>query len=270
MTDSDDPIDDLASAHLDGATTPKEDAALAGDPVVLARLEALRSARDRVRAAAGHDAVDPDRREAAVAAALRAFDAAQSEGAAGDGAVVPLATRPARPVARGRWRAIGIAAAVALVALAVPLLGQLGSDGDDDLASSDAPAQSTTSAAAEEAAAGAAGPTADAAFDAPASSAPLGSFGTVEDLAAAVQDALVPRTAAASESALAAGDDASRPQPCAAAVEDRADGRGRAYQGYASLDDRTVVVVVFEDAAGDRTLVLLDADDCAEVTSRPL
>jgi hypothetical protein len=272
MTDHDDPTDDLASAHLDGATTPEEDAAVTGDPAVRARLEALRSARDRLRAAADQDPVDPGRREAAIAAALAAFDdAAPSEAAAGD-AVVPLAPRPARPAVRDRWRALGIAAAVALVALAVPLLSRLGSDEDDLASSGDESAESTTSAALEESAAGAARPTADAGVDAPTSSTPLGTFSSVDELAAAVQDQLGQRTAAATESAApaAAGDDVSRPQPCAQEVEDRAAGRSRAYEGYATVDDTTVVVLVLEDADGGRTLVLLAVDDCTEVTSRPL
>ena len=271
MTDHDDPTDDLASAHLDGATTPEEDAAVAGDPAVLARLDALRSARDRLRATADQDTVDPGRREAAIAAALAAFDDARPTEAAGDAAVAPLAPRRALPTLGGRWRALGIAAAVALVALAVPLLSRLGSDDGDDLASSgDAAEDSTTSAAVEESTAGAAGPTADAAFDAPASSAPLGSFESVDELAAAVHAQLGQRAAAAGSAPLTAGDDATRPQPCAAEVADRTAAQRRAYEGYASVDGATVVVLVLEGADGDRTLVLLDVEDCTEVTSRSL
>jgi hypothetical protein len=267
MTDHDDHIDDLASAHLDGATTPEEGAAVTRDPAVLARLEALRSARDRVRATAAQDPVDPGRREAAIAAALAAFDDAGAAEAAGDGAVVALAPRRGVRALGPRWRALGIAAAVALVAVAVPLLTRLGSDDGEDLASSgDAGDERTI----EESTAAAGGPPADAGFDAPASSTPLGTFGSVDELAAAVQVEVVQRTAAATESALAAGDDVSRPQPCAAEVEERAGDRGRAYEGYATLDGSTVVVLVLEDADGRRTLVLFDLDGCTEVTSRPL
>lgn len=269
MTDHDDPIDDLASALLDGAATPEERAAATRDPAVLARLEALRAARDQLRATAKQDAVDPDRRAAAIAAALAAFDDAGSAEAAGDGAVVPLAPRRGVLPALGpRWRALGIAAAVALVALAVPLLTRLGSDDGEDLASSGDAAEERTL---DESTSTAGGPTADAGFDAAASSAPLGTFGSVDELAAAVQVQVGQRAAAATEAApLTAGDDVSRPQPCAAEVEARASAQVRAYEGYATLDGSTVVVLVLEDVDSGRTLVLFDVDDCTEVTSRPL
>ena len=64
MTDHD-PLDDLASAHLDGVTTPEEAARVAADPELVARVEALRAVRAAV---ASSPAADPDRREQAIAA----------------------------------------------------------------------------------------------------------------------------------------------------------------------------------------------------------
>ena len=63
-------LDELASAHLDGVTTPEEAARVAADPALQARVEALR----RVRAAVSEaPPADPVARDAAIAAALTAF-----------------------------------------------------------------------------------------------------------------------------------------------------------------------------------------------------
>ena len=47
MTDPHD-LDELASAHLDGATSPEEAALVDADPALQARVEELRAVRDAV------------------------------------------------------------------------------------------------------------------------------------------------------------------------------------------------------------------------------
>ena len=73
MTDDTfDPRDELASAHLDGATTPTEAEEVAGDPELAARVEGFAATREAVRT--GDLPIDEERRETAIAAALAAFD----------------------------------------------------------------------------------------------------------------------------------------------------------------------------------------------------
>ena len=131
MTDAHDP-DELASAHLDGATSPDEAALVAGDPALQARVEELRAVRDAMQEA---PPVDPVRRDAAIEAALAAFDedAAAAEGA--PAAVTPIASR--RGISPTAIRVLGAAAVFVLLALLVPLLRNLG-DSDDDTASFEA------------------------------------------------------------------------------------------------------------------------------------
>jgi hypothetical protein len=126
-------LDELASAHLDGATTPEEAARVAADPALQARIEELR----RIRAAvAAVPPPDPARREAAIRAALAAF-ADDDTDAGATTAPVPSATSlSARrgPPTRA-LRVLGAAAAVALLALLVPVLGRLAQSSDDDASS---------------------------------------------------------------------------------------------------------------------------------------
>jgi hypothetical protein len=288
MTDHDDPadrIDDLASAQLDGVTMPDEAARAATDPAVADRLERLRAVRDQLRATAATDPVDPARRERAIAAALAAYDAdADAEGDAATTAagrtVVPLAARGQRGRSSTALRVAGVAAALLLLALTVPLLGRLGSDDDRaDLASGDASTEESAEAR-DLAGAGAtttAGDDAASAFSA-LDAAPLGSFDTVDELASAVaalgKDA--PSQAAAAEAAPTAGgaadaasdEQASRVADCATTAGERAGGTV-AFQGYAVLDGETVVVVVIDEGDDARTLVVLD-EGCSELATRPL
>jgi hypothetical protein len=122
-------FDELASAHLDGATSPAEAARVAADPGLQARVEELR----RVRAAVASPVpVDPDPREVAIAAALAAYAGAPTEDA-GRAPVPDLATIAARRGPSPRTvRVLGAAAAVVLLALLVPLLGRLALSADDD------------------------------------------------------------------------------------------------------------------------------------------
>jgi hypothetical protein len=283
MTDHDDPadrIDDLASAQLDGVTTPDEAARAAGDPAVAERLERLRAVRDQLRAAAATDPVDAARRERAIAAALAAFDAGGHGDAAttpGDHAVVPLAAWGRRGRSSTALRVAGVAAALLLLALTIPLLGRLGSDDDRaDLASGDSSTEESAEARDLAEAPTTAGDDAASAFS-ELDAAPLGSFDTVDELASAVaargKDA--PSQAAAAEAAPTAGgaadtaadEQASRVADCAATALGRAGGTV-AFQGYALLDGETVVVVVL-DQDDARTLVVLD-EDCSELATRPL
>ncbi|HJR26379.1 MAG TPA: hypothetical protein VJ804_12960 [Acidimicrobiales bacterium] len=119
-----DPRDELASAHLDGETTPDEAQAIASDPQLSARVAALAATRDAVRTADGP--VDETRREIAIAAALAAFDETGAE-------VTPIVGRR-RPSA-ARWLPlVGVAAAVLAVALAIPVLTRDDDTPDEDLA----------------------------------------------------------------------------------------------------------------------------------------
>jgi hypothetical protein len=126
---SDDPTrpdltpDELASAHVDGLTTPDEVARIGADPDLQARVARLQAARDAVRVP--DLPPDDDRREAAIAAALGAVPPVPETGAA---PVDELAARRGRATRRLGWAA-AVAAAVAL-ALVLPrvLDGDSGSD----------------------------------------------------------------------------------------------------------------------------------------------
>ena len=123
-------LDELASAHLDGATTPEEAARIAADPSLQARVEALR----QVRAALSEvPPADPVAREAGIAAALEAF--AEATPTERSGALpAPPVLAPRRGLSSTALRVLGAAAAIALLALLVPVLGRL-ADGDDQQAS---------------------------------------------------------------------------------------------------------------------------------------
>lgn len=133
MTDYD-PLDDLASAHLDGATTPAEASRVATDPDLLARVEALRAVQAAMASAAP---VDVERREQAIAAALAAYDDDAKPVTDTDAADL-ASVRDLTPVAARRrgssrsWRIAGVAAAVAVAAVLVPLLASLSSESSDD------------------------------------------------------------------------------------------------------------------------------------------
>jgi hypothetical protein len=143
MTDdpTPDPLDDLASAHLDGLTSAAEAARVKSDPELQGRVAALAEARDALRDAPAP--VDDARREASIAAALAAFDARSDDGGPGRD---ELAARRARRTARRRLLpAIGVAAAVAIAALVLPrLAGDDGSTTTTAAAKADRDAVTTT------------------------------------------------------------------------------------------------------------------------------
>lgn len=123
MTDPHDARDELAFAHLDGTATPEEVERAATDPQLRARVEELRAVRAALREV---PPVDPHRRDQALAAALAAYEETAPPRHAD---VVPLA---ARRRSTRTMRVVGLAAAVALLALALPLLVGLGGEGDDE------------------------------------------------------------------------------------------------------------------------------------------
>jgi hypothetical protein len=266
-TDELDPLDELASAHLDGHTTPDEAARVDGDPDLSARVARLEAARAAVRAVPVEPA-DATRRDAALAAALEAFDAAAPPAPVrAPASVTPLASR---------WRAsrrtlqlAGIAAAVALLALAVPLLGRLDDGSDDDQSNEAATAleeregddgsSAADSAAPEDAAAGAPSTTTMAAR----ALADLGAFADIDELADAVRARLSdpdverpsPQAATTYDAAL----------PCAAEMTERAP--APRILAAATLGGQAVVVVVRDDEAGRTVLDVLDSASCALVTT---
>lgn len=287
MTDPADPrppsddLDDLVSAHLDGATTPDEAALVEADPAAQARLVELRRVRDAVRTP---PPVDGAAREAAVAAALAAFDL--DEGDERDRApVTSLAEVAARRSAAPRaLRLVGIAAAVLLLAALVPLLAQLGTDDQDDLAGSSAEAFSESADAtrvdgqddAGDAAAGATAPpeaaggedAADAeAFSDLAGLDDLGTFADLDDLLAAVRD----QPTAPTTTGAVAPDPVTELRaaaPCSADLLDGSVAEPPITVRRAMLAGRPVLVVV-SGPVTTRTISVIAEDPCELVAQVP-
>jgi hypothetical protein len=258
-------FDELASAHLDGATTPEEAARVAADPALQARVVELRQVRAAMAAA---PAIDPARRDAAIAAALAAFteDARPSQASA---SVTSLAAVTDRRGSSGRAvRALGAAAAVVVLALLVPLLGRLAQSTDDEATSFD-----STGAAIEsggDALGGA--PAGEATSDATSTTAqlPAQDLGTFDDI-----DALV--------AALSAEDVDSAFGPSVGTVDgSQEDGLGcevptasgantaRTQVATATVAGDAVIVIVRTDATGARTLLLYRTDGCTPLAEREL
>lgn len=137
MNDHSLPPDELASAFLDDELSAAEAEAARQDPELAARADALRQATEAV----GETVTPPPgAADAAVEAALADFDARRSSAA-------ELAQR--RP--RGLTVIAGVAAAVAIgfiVAAAVGLFAEWGTDQDQDTAAAPAPAPAAQAAAA--------------------------------------------------------------------------------------------------------------------------
>jgi hypothetical protein len=122
----------LASAYLDGALTDEERARAEADPDVMAAVEQLGELR---RAVSAVDPPNPARRDAAINAALKAFDADRR----------PTAPPPVRSLAGSRastWF-FGAAAAALVLVVAGGILATRGDQGGDDSAGG-AAATSTT------------------------------------------------------------------------------------------------------------------------------
>jgi hypothetical protein len=198
------PLDELASAHLDGAADPIDVAAASGLSGFAERLAGFEQVRSQVR---GIDApVDEARRESALAAALAAFDelaaidapsahAAATDAAGSPTTVIPIEVAAARRGRPGRrWQLVGVAAAVAAGALAlVPMLTRDTDDGGDQFAA-DAPTAEDTDSLASEAARGFDEGTGGSAGDmATTMAAPkIGDFKDYDELAGAVRKELTP------------------------------------------------------------------------------
>jgi hypothetical protein len=283
-TDSIDPLDELASAHLDGVTTPEEASRVASDPDLAARVAAFAA----VRAAVGADTgpVDVDRKEQALAAALGALDPTAT---AGPGTPIgSLADAARRRSNRRRMQLVGVAAAVAIAVAVVPVLARHRDRSADRVA---AAAGSTTTALAagkqaaprEAADSGAAGQTMTALAAPPVA---LGPFPDLSSLAAVARAQL----ASASSTTTApvgtggtAGSDtpaAAMPAPpdaatqtCLDAAQQAATDAGQVVvlSGTATLGERSVAVVVTEAPDGHRVLTATDpAAGCTVVGSETL
>lgn len=124
----------LASAYLDGEATPDERARVEADPSLLGEVERLRAARIALLDAALFEGPSDDIREAAITAALAAWDVTAS-GPSGADAEAPPVARPSnvRTFERRRTytRWLGAAAAVAAVAALGVVVSQSGGGGDD-------------------------------------------------------------------------------------------------------------------------------------------
>jgi len=109
----------LASAYLDGALTSEERARAEADPEVMAAVDRLAELR---RALAVVEPADPARRDAAIAAALHAFDAE------------PAPRAPVTPLASRRFSGwlVSAAAAALVVAVVGGIIAVSGGGGDDD------------------------------------------------------------------------------------------------------------------------------------------
>ena len=274
-----DPRDALASAHLDGLTTAEESARIAADPDLHARVAALEAVRAALRAPVP---IDDAARERAISAALAAVGP-QPAGAT----VTELSAVAARRAAPSRaLRIVGIAAALVLLAVTVPLLARMGGDSSDDEAATAADDPQGAGEAAEEAAeaddgavGGGAAPSSSAQADAYRAGdestatrgvAEVGSLGRFDD-----PDALAARVAE-----LLGDTDLSAPQPATSSSPERAstegtcageaEGAGEAgasvvLVGSAVLEGRAVEITVVERADGRRTLTVADGAASCDV-----
>lgn len=265
MTEHHDPLDELASAHLDGQTSADEAARIAADPDLTARVLRMAEVRDAVGTVT--DPVDATRRDRAIDAALAAFveaDLPTSAGAPAPG-VTTLVPHAARRRARRTIQLVGVAAALVLVALLVPLLDRLDSGSNSQQAARVPDASSLTDTAA-----GAADSATTTRGFAP-STGPmdLGPFTALPDLAAAVRSQVDASPAMEAGPTLSGGASEPSPRPCIdGGTSDGA--RPVLYSAWATLDGRAVVVVVREEPAGERTMLVLDRNDCHTVTSGTL
>ena len=253
-----DHFDELASAHLDGTTTPQEGVEAAASPTIQRRAEELRAVRAAIQAA---PPVDPGRREEAIAAALAAFAEPVAPPVA---PVTSLASvRAGRPRPPRGLTVIGAAAAVILLALLVPLLGRLGStDRRETAATKDAAVSTTSAAPASGADAGGAPPTTIARPLAPLD---LGTFDTFAGLAAAAATSgnLHPDASAAPSSGQGLALD------CSAAVDKAADTTVLA-RAVATVASVPVLAITTRDGAGHLTLRVYRSSDCALLTEQTL
>ncbi len=272
-TDRLDALDALASDHLDGRTTAAEARRVATDPELAARVEALQAARAALRA---EIPVDHRAREAAITAALDAYDAERAREHS-----PPLAaiTAPAtsRAPSRRTLQLVAMAAALVLLALAVPLLADLDrSDDSDDTAAAvldaDAFDESGTDleTSAPQVAEDSAGRSDAEAYSLGAPE-DLGAFRDVASLVEAVRTR-VRDPNELSESTTSAAGGAANPEASSAQVcaDHPTSGEGTTWSATATIDGSAVLVLVRPVPSGGSELVVLDAADCSVVATRPL
>jgi hypothetical protein len=264
MTDPHD-LDELATAHLDGATSPEEAARLAGDPELRAGVEARAEELAAVRRALAEvSPVDPVRRDTAIAAALAAYD--EETMASAGPTVVPLA--PRRGLSARAVRVVGAAAVILLIALLVPLLASLGDD-DDETATFSETGAAIAGDAAEDASDGGAGEERAAPSTttrapqqtASVSTAQVVDLGTFEDL-----DALAAAVAAGESGPpadTAAFDSSSDEDQCT-------DEPGGTLLAVAVVDGAPVLVYVFGADEGSPTLRVFRRGGCELLGEREL
>lgn len=147
-------LDELASALLDGELSAEDTARAEADPIVMARVAALQSARAQLRAV---PAPPPGHADTAIAAALAAAAPQQQSGhlravpglspSPGGLPTAPRSPMPqpatARPGRSGQHRWLAAAAAIVVVALvAVGILATSSDDSDDLTAASPGDAES--------------------------------------------------------------------------------------------------------------------------------
>jgi hypothetical protein len=284
------PLDELASAHLDGLADPAALAAAQHDPQFSGRIDRMGRARAVVRS--GFGPTDLTRRDAALAAAMAAFDdptAADPMPRNQSTAVVtPIEVAAARRSIPRRWRTIGIAAAVVAGALAaVPILTMNDGKPDSDLATELSAKDADT--ADENRTMAADAPFADTAAAPQASTAAgLGDYATYDDLAERVKTQLAPSGALGSATPTTLATTTTAP-PLPATTTGGSAGGGEAaslpaddgcpppsdqqvvYEGDATVEGHPVTVEVVQAPDGDRTLEVRDpVGNCDVVDSRKL
>lgn len=274
MTDDHlDPLDELASAHLDGLTTADEDARIAADPDLRRRVAAMQAVRDALREPP--PAVPPSVRDAAIAAAV-------AQAAAADDLRTARARRASRrPLGR---RALGVAAALVLLALAVPLLVSL--DGDDEetanVATGDAseaagdgpeavperhPYDRAEGGAAAEEDAGATDQASGPVGGAAASRAHLGRFGDLAELEAAVRDRASEQSPLSGPSPATSGTGEAPHRELCEAPDTLEPGSAVVFVAEAVVGGRAVVVAVVEASDGSRSMQVVTAGPPCELVA---
>jgi len=252
-----DPLDELASALLDGEATEAE-RARATEPEVARRVAAFEALALRVGSPVEPPAAAA--RDRAIAAALDAPPELAEP--------VPISSRRRLPA----WLpTLGAAAAMIAVVAAVGLVASSGNGDDDETAGGDADTAETVF----EEAAGAAG--SGSVADLFSVTADLGDLATTEELADALRPLATERAAATTSGAGAATEaaddevqsDAAAPSAGPLLCSDRF-GPDVLTVATARLAGRPVVAAVLQAADGSRSFVALDAETCELVAEGSL
>lgn len=239
--------DELASAYLDDEATAEERARVEADPLLRARVDELRVARDAV-ASAAVEPVPLAVRDAAVRAAVRAAPVV-------DLAAVRL---------RRRLRLASIAAGALLLVGAVGLLVR--SQRTDTTTKSAAGVAPTTTVPA---ALPNRVPSPGAAAAAqPYSLSMLGPFADRESLVAAVTTAVEPAESRADTAGAPSSATTAAPRQCTPTPPPRS--TGEQLSAPALLEGNTVQLDVFTLDDGSRLLVVTKTPSCEELFSQPL